>query len=105
MKAWNTGAVLYANLEMGTAGSGEASRAAEQLAAVQQAYRSAVAGGYAINGQYIDSSTAGFDLFDYAPGALKTTRHPPVFDAAGRPVQPRTPFLRRVLCQRPLLTP
>ena len=45
-RAWNTGAVFYTNLEMDTVGSAGASRAAEQLAEVQRAYRAAVEGGF-----------------------------------------------------------
>ena len=99
-RAWNTGAVFYTNLEMDTVGSGGASRAADQLNAVQDAYREAIEGRYLINGCYIDSSTAGYTLFNYAPKALKITRHPPVFDAAGRAVvlgaQPLFSFLNAV---------
>ena len=99
-QAWNTGAVFYTNLEMDTVGSAGASRAAEQLADVQGSYRRAVEGGYEINGQYIDSSTAGFELLNYDRDAMKHTRHPPVFDVAGRPVvlgaQPLFSFLKAV---------
>lgn len=62
------------------------------------AYHNSVANGYTIQGQYIDSSTAGFDLLNYDPRALRQTRHPPLFDVSGRPVvlgaQPLFSFLK-----------
>lgn len=62
------------------------------------AYRNSIANGYTIKGQYIDSSTAGFDLLNYDPRALQHTRHPPLFDVSGRPVvlgaQPLFSFLK-----------
>ena len=84
---WNDGAMFIAGLDPSTLAD-PFSRATQEMETVEQAYHTAVASGYRISGQYVDS-TLGFNsefsgYFNYRASSVATTQHPPVFDAAGR---------------------